>query len=287
VPVQRRVRLAVGRPYLGALHPLCTMTTRIVQLSDFHLVADPRERVKGVHPMACLVEVLQLVERWAPNADYLVLTGDLANDEAKQTYVALRKLLGDRVDRVRIIPGNHDDREAIREIFPESAPAEGPLTFSLRAGQWRAIGLDSQAPGHVHGRLSDLQLRWLARQLEACRPDPTILFIHHHLTDVGSAWLEPIGLENSGALAEVLAKASHVHALFHGHIHQEYAGQGPGVRVFGVPSTSFQFRPRRPQPEIDPAPPGFRIIELDGPSLHTHVVRLPDHEIPAFTNPPV
>ena len=70
------------------------MSVRIVQLSDLHLYRDPDSLLAGVPTWATFRAVLDLVSRQQDDFDYLILTGDLAQDEALETYKMLRETLG-------------------------------------------------------------------------------------------------------------------------------------------------------------------------------------------------
>lgn len=266
------------------------MPMRIIQLTDCHLLADADARLKGVPTRASLAAVLDLVRREFVDFDYLVITGDLAHDERRETYAALADMLGDWLPRCRLIPGNHDNRAAMREVFPEiippaapvppSSPAgEPPITFSLAAGAWRLIGLDSHIPGRLPGRLEPPQLDWLEGELRAADA-PTLLFVHHPPVAVGSPWLDRIGLESPERFNQIVASSSQVRAIFTGHVHQEFQGRLHQALVVSAPSTAVQFRPGTAELECDFLPLGFRLIELEGESFRHCVVRLEELAYP-------
>src|SRR5262245_46856535 len=133
------------------------MVHHIVQLTDCHLFSDRGRSLRDVVTWPRWVAMLQFVRRQVPEIDLLAITGDTAHDEAKATYVAVRDLLQDVLgaawsERVRIIPGNHDDRDTLRSLFPQ--PGSGPIdrvTFQERWDDWQVIGLDSQRPGELPG----------------------------------------------------------------------------------------------------------------------------------------
>src|SRR5688572_17678382 len=130
------------------------MPLRIVQLTDCHQFADPQQELRGIATRPRLIAAIADLRRRAEDFDLLVLTGDTAHDESPATYDTVRTLLSDWTDRLRIIPGNHDDRPSLREKFPQ--PTTGPserVTFQLVAGGWHIIGLDSQKPGETAGQL--------------------------------------------------------------------------------------------------------------------------------------
>ena len=251
------------------------MTVRVLQLTDLHVLADADARLKGVPTRRTLAEVIEHLRAHEAPPDWVVLTGDLAHDERRETYAALRGLLGDWLPRCRIVPGNHDDRRAIRDVFPELvAPGDGPMPFAADAGDWRLIGLDTQAPGEIGGEVGRHQLAWLGDVLEESRDRPTVLFLHHPPVPVGSVWLDRIGLGDCEALRGLVACHPQVRLLACGHVHHEFTGRLGSATVVATPSTAIQFDPAGEEPHYAGLPPGSRIIELDGDELRTRVVRL-------------
>lgn len=251
------------------------MSIQIIQLSDFHLTANTNKHYECLQTIVSLKKLLKLIQNCFSNTECFILTGDLANDERKETYVKLRGLLEIIAPAYYLIPGNHDDRSAMQQIFPDSFPNSGGRdAFSIMVGGWRLIGLNSKVDGELFGRVAGEQLRWLDKQLASHPDQPTIIFIHHPPCSVGSPWLDEIGLKEPRQLAQVLKKSKQVQALCTGHIHQEFEGIFAGIKVFGVPSTSIQFRPSTVKLEIDSLTPGFRLLNLHCNSFDTKVIRL-------------
>ncbi|MGE0375975.1 MAG: phosphodiesterase [Planctomycetaceae bacterium] len=252
----------------------------VLQLTDLHLTADRHAALKGVRTRESLIDVLRFAKAQSQTGegdfDYLVLTGDLAHDEQLATYEILRDLLGDWVSRCRLIPGNHDDRTLIRQVFPELVSSCGDvINFSVETAGWRLIGLDSHVDGEVYGRIDESQLQWLAAELTTHNAQPAILFLHHPPVPVHSAWLDRIGLQNADAFINVVRSFSQVSVICTGHVHQEFSVDLHGVQILTTPSTGVQFRPRREELVCDPIPPGFRRFRLADGGFESHVVRLP------------
>ena len=264
------------------------MTSEILQLTDLHLISDPQQRLKGVPTRDALLDLLDFVRagietgRW--DFDYIVVTGDVAHDEQLPTYEWLREILGDWLPRCRLIPGNHDDRAAIRRVFPELVVEDSSYAcFSVETESWRLIGLDSHQPGEVAGQLEPDQLDWLASELECHSAQPTILFAHHPPFQVGSAWLDRIGLRNADALIELIQANPQVRVICTGHVHHEFKDCLGSVDLLTTPSTGIQFRPHEETLICDAIPAGFRTFQLDGDSYRTEVVRLPELRFPPET----
>ena len=253
------------------------MAVRILQLSDPHLLSDPDAQLRGVPAYRSFRQVLRHLDREAVRFDWMILTGDLAHDEQRATYRLLRRTLEERTSPWRMIPGNHDSREFLREVFPElSVPGRDFFGFSMKVPGWKLVGLDSRLPGFVSGRVGHRQLAWLRRELGADPGAPTILFIHHPPVTVGCPWMDRIGLEDAEQLSRVVDAAPQVQLVCCGHVHHEFRGRLGDATVLAAPSTAFQFLPEGESPVFDPIPPGVRILELDGSQWRTRVVRLPD-----------
>lgn len=253
------------------------MTVRILQLTDPHLLSDPEAKLRGVPTWRSLRQVLRHLDSEASGFDWVILTGDLAHDEQRETYRLLRRTLEERSTPWRMIPGNHDCRAFMREVFPEvSGSGRDSFGFCLDLPGWKLIGLDSQLPGSVSGRVGRRQLNWLRQELEADPGVPTVLFIHHPPVPVGCPWMDRIGLEDAEHLRPVVGEAPQVQLVLCGHVHHEFRGRLGEAAVLAAPSTAFQFLPKGEIPVFDPAPPGARILELDGSRWRTRVVRVPE-----------
>lgn len=253
------------------------MTTRIVQVTDLHLMADPLAELKGVCTRTNLHSVLDILRRDFGSAERLIVTGDLAHDELRETYEVLRELFGDWLPKLRLLPGNHENRDDMRHVFSDRVTeVEDRNVFTDLIGGWRLIGLDSQLPGEVRGNLGEFQRDWLARELEVEPLRPTAVFLHHPPLKVGTGWLDEIGLEDSERLLELLRRSPQVKFVCCGHIHHEMTITQANVLLLTTPSTSVQFLPETDRLVPDSVPPGFRIFDLepDG-SFRTRVVRVP------------
>ena len=250
----------------------------ILQLSDLHLMTNPEVKLKGVQTRGITEGVINEVrrgidaERWS--FDRFVITGDLAHDEQRETYLVLRELLGDLLPQCLLLPGNHDSRPFMREIFPELfAPHEDFLTFAVSVGDWRLIGLDSHIPGEVPGYVDQQQLGWLGDQLREHADQPTVLFLHHPPFDVGSAWVDAIRLQNADELLQCVTSAIQLKAICAGHVHHDFETEANNLRMMTTPSASLQFTPNSSDFDLDTQPAGFRILHLDE-QFESEVVRV-------------
>ncbi|MDP6448250.1 MAG: phosphodiesterase [Pirellulaceae bacterium] len=248
------------------------MPHTIIQLTDCHLFADKGATLRDVATWPRFEKALDDIRRRTPNFDALVISGDTAHDERPETYELAREALGEMVDRLFIIPGNHDNRDALRERFVNCQSLLPNRTmFEWMSDDWRMIGLDSQLTGEVRGELGQQQLDWLDEQL-ATRPTPTVVWMHHPPVSVRSGWLDEIGLTDAAAFNSIVARHAHVRLVITGHVHQDSTSALNGAIALTTPAVGLPFRPRADQLIIDPDPPSYRIVELGESSCWTSQV---------------
>lgn len=253
----------------------------VLQISDPHLMSGPADTLRGVPTAKALKSVVNEAHRRFPDPDRVVWSGDLSHEHSVAGYKLLREIAADWVDRSLFIPGNHDDRGGLRQVF-DQVPGTGSedVCFRCRLQEWLLIGLDSHVPGDLSGELSKQTITRLESWLSADPERPTLIFLHHPPRAVGSAWIDAIGLRNPEPLRSLLKRSPGVKGIFCGHIHQVYEGHFSGVPLYATPSASFQFKPGRAELQLDVVPPGFRWIKLDGNRFETGVIRLEKTEFP-------
>jgi Icc protein len=229
---------------------------RILQLSDCHVSADPSVTYRGIDARTHLAAMLPAISDWAP--DLLLLTGDLAEDEAEPTYAWLAAELGTLKIPMLALPGNHDQAELLGRHF-DAPPPRGLLAHDLDG--WRLVLLDSAVPGEVPGRLREEQIDSLAEQLQNA-PGPALVALHHQPLPVGSPWIDRYPLLDPGPLWSVLLR-HRARAVVWGHIHQPFAAELEGVRALGCPSTASNSLPGQEKFALDGRGPAARWLELD------------------------
>lgn len=251
------------------------MSIRIVQITDTHLFKDRQGMLAGIQTWNTFSAVLDRIRQYHADFDYLILTGDLAQDEELETYLLLREALGDWLGRCRMVPGNHDNPSHLRKVFPELFPAnDDPLTFVLESEGWKLIGLNSHVPGETGGRIDASQLQWLKNQLNSTPNAPTLLFLHHPPVAISVEWLDTIGLSDTRNLIELIDSSPQIRAVCAGHVHQEFEGRIGSAAMYTTPSTCVQFG-NRSEKSFDSKAAGYRLLQLDE-NCHTQVYRLSD-----------
>lgn len=254
------------------------MPSKIIQITDLHLFADPAARLMGIPTRETLADVLQDIQHKHPDLDRLVVTGDHTHDELPQTYHDLSQILApwnDRQGQLLQIPGNHDDRKLIQQVFPQTDSGMGSrVTFCTTLGQWKLIGLDSHREGEVAGHIEQEQLDWLQQTLAKNPKQPTALFIHHPPCILNSVWMDAIGIDNVSDLVAIIEQAEQIQLICAGHVHHEFETTIGNARLYTTPSTGLQFNPQGDVPTFTDLAPGYRVITLDGDHYQTYVERL-------------
>ncbi len=241
--------------------------TFLVQLTDPHVHGEEPWRLER---LAAAVDAV-LAIGVAPVG--VVVTGDLADRGEPAEYADVAAQLA-RIDApLVVLPGNKDDRAALRAAFSLPGEPAGRVQSVLVAGGIRVIACDTQIPGELAG---DLDVDWLAEQLAADRATPTVVAMHHPPYRIGVAAVDAIGLPapQRAALDAVLAEAPNVLRVIAGHVHRGSFGSIGGVPASTASSVSFQLGLDLDGGELGLAPddpPGFALHVLVDGDLVTHL----------------
>jgi Icc protein len=232
---------------------------RILHLTDTHLFASPRQRLRGVTTERTLERVLERAQRhgWPP--DCILLTGDLVHDGSHEGYERLRARIATFGVPAYCIAGNHDDPQRMRAVL--NAPplqCEGSATI----GAWCIVLLDTHVPGEDGGALSAETLARLEATLARRDAPNALVCMHHHPVAIGSAWIDALGVANRDALFAVVNRHAAVRALLWGHVHQAFDDQAGGLRLIATHSTCVQFKPHCARFRYDSLPPACRWLTL-------------------------
>lgn len=260
----------------------------IAQLSDPHVMAAGELAFGRLDTGALLSQAVERVLRLDPLPDVVLLTGDLADGGAPEPYAELRRRLAPLPMALYLMPGNHDDRSALREAFPEANYLrQDPdfLHFDVDLGRLRLIALDSLVPGQVHGALCPRRLEWLAQRLEEQKDKPVVLAIHHPPFKTGIARMDAYGmLEGAEDFAEIVARHPQVERLLCGHLHRAIQVRWAGTLAMTAPSTAHQITfDLRPEAGLTMhmEPPGMLLHHwIEGQGLVSHLLPTGEFEGP-------
>jgi len=234
----------------------------ILHISDTHLYADPARRLKGIDTTASFKAVLARARKDFPHPEAVILGGDLAQDEAAETYRKLHKLLAPWSVPFLVTPGNHANLNRLKTELLQPLLQHRRHEGELLLDDWQVIALNSHDSGKVAGRLAKGELERLDAMLTNTRARHALVALHHHPHPVGSRWIDEIPLDNAGDFWRVISRHPQVRGVLFGHVHQIFEGEYEGIRLFGSPSTCVQFKPDHDDFALDEESPGYRWLEL-------------------------
>lgn len=210
----------------------------VVQISDPHLRAGDDVPARALRAAVARIAALD------PAPVAVLLTGDIADAGAASEYAQARELLAPLDAPVHPLPGNHDDRDALRDAWgdhPGVAGSDGPIQYAADCGDIRVVALDTTVPGEDRGALDAGRLAFLEAEL-AVGDGPVLVALHHHPALSGIRAMDAIALPaaDRAALRDVVEESDRVEAIVCGHVHRGFAGHVGSCRVFSCPSVYRQ-----------------------------------------------
>ena len=243
--------------------------TVLAQLTDLHVEVGPGDGAAARATAAAVAAVRALSP--APHA--VLVTGDVAESGSAREYERARELLAPLGLPVHVLPGNHDDADALAAHLGW----DGPHGYTVRAGGLRVVALDSTTPGEDGGLLSSERLMWLEAEL-AVDPGPTVIAMHHPPLVTGMPSLDRMGFaaDERLALASVLAANPHVVRVVAGHVHRAAFGTIGSCGVVAAPAAYLEARLEIGGTILDlvEAAPGFALHVALGDGCASHVQRV-------------
>jgi 3',5'-cyclic AMP phosphodiesterase CpdA len=251
----------------------------IAQLSDSHVHAAKWAPLRYFDTAAALARCVARVLRLDPAPDVVVFTGDLTETGAPAEYARFRELVAPLRMPLIVLPGNHDEREALRAAFgaANGLPERGPLCYVDERFPLRLVALDSTDPGRPGGSLDAARLEWLDRTL-AAESRPTLLMLHQAPFRAGIVPLDWYPFTGAAGLREIVDRHAHVVRAICGHLHCVRTVRWATTTVSSGPSTADQVVPLagegRRLPLLTYERAAFRLLSWDGAQLHERIVRV-------------
>jgi 3',5'-cyclic AMP phosphodiesterase CpdA len=219
----------------------------IAQITDLHVAATglppgpDAEGAANAQNGARLAATIDHINRLSPRPDAVIVTGDLADGPRPGEYEELAGHLP-RLDMpVFAVPGNHDDRDAMRRLFA-GAPWLSPTGFLhhvIDRGPLRIVMLDTLDPGRTAGILCAERLGWLKDRLDE-HPGPVVVALHHPPFQVGVPFMDAVALDSPQALEDIVRRHANVLAVVCGHVHRSATVSFAGTVGIAVPAVGHQ-----------------------------------------------
>jgi 3',5'-cyclic-AMP phosphodiesterase len=241
-------------------------TVIIAQITDLHARPNGRLCNHVVDSNAMLARAVDALRDLRPAPDVVLATGDLTDTGQTAEYEVLRQELGRLKMPVYLVPGNHDRREGLREVFGNLRylPDGERFSYTVEDHPVRLIALDTLIPGETHGEVGAEQRRWLERQLAAQPDRPTVVFMHHPPFPTGIDHMDRINCRDGAQVAEIIAANQQVERVLCGHHHRPIQIRWAGTIGSIAPSTAHQVT-------LDLAADAPASFHLEPPAYHLHV----------------
>ncbi|ELA09538.1 cyclic AMP phosphodiesterase [Moraxella macacae 0408225] len=256
---------------------------QLVQITDLHLFEDTQQLYCNINPKTNLDNIMALVECDFADRDLLAITGDLLQEPTEANYTQLFDYFDKFSSPYVAISGNHDVTMELDSHLPFFQRRHLGVQVDSRLKNchvvttpvWDIIFLDSSCTGEIWGYFCQWTLDWLKNTL-AVRQKPCIIFCHHPMFNVGSAWIDNHQLKNSDDFWQtILPFKAQIKGIFVGHVHQDFSSIINDIPVYTTPSTSAQFLPNQDEYGIDDIEAGLRWITLyNNATLATGVTRV-------------
>lgn len=243
------------------------MIKTLVQLSDPHIKLPGARAYGRVDTAQFLRQAVQAVGRLKQAPTAVVVTGDLTDFGRPDEYAHLRELLQPIDCPLYLMPGNHDDREALRDSFP----AHGYLRhgspfiqYAIDLGGLRLVAVDTVVPRASHGEVCAARVDQLAQLLAQDTVTPTVIAMHHPPFRTMIGHMDEIGLRDPGAaLAALVARHPQVRRVICGHLHRAICAPWAGTIAMTAPSTAHQVT-------LDLAPDAPSAFSMEPPGFLVH-----------------
>ncbi|WP_110685037.1 phosphodiesterase [Salinicola aestuarinus] len=250
----------------------------IAQLTDPHLRQPGQKAYRVVETDRYLTPAVAALNALEPRPDVVLITGDVTDFGRPAEYAALAERLAPLEIPWYLIPGNHDDRAAMREAFSDHTylGETGFLHYVIERFPLRLIGLDTLVPGEGRGELCQARLDWLAARLAEQPERPTLIFMHHPPFATGIAHMDAQGLTGAQALETLIRGYPNVERILCGHVHRTIFRRFGGTIASCCPSNAHQvaldLREGGPSAFVM-EPPGYQLhLWRDGELITHHAV---------------
>tara|TARA_Y100000992_G_scaffold301764_1_gene273533 strand:+ start:720 stop:1472 length:753 start_codon:yes stop_codon:yes gene_type:complete len=247
------------------------MAVKIVQVTDLHIASDKRFEAHGVNTFQSAKNVITNISEIS-NLDYLIMTGDLSDDESTESYTYIDELLQNFSAPVYLIPGNHDAPDIYKKIH------EGRICNHnyFVVGNWVIYMFNTKKNSSPNGLLKEEEL-FIFDKLLSTHPEKSfMLFTHHHPIPIGSKSMDKMMIENSHEIVSRIKTNTCIRGIAWGHVHEEFFSTINNTKFFSCPSTCYQAKPQTKKYTIDHEElPGYRIITLhESGDIDSEVIRV-------------
>lgn len=238
----------------------------IAQISDLHVQPTGEKAYGIVDTNGYLQAAVAQLNRLKPQPDIVIATGDLVDDRTVAEYHSLKGLLTPLKAPLYFAMGNHDDRAAFRQVFPNLPymPAAGYVQYVLEEYPLRIIVLDTLVDGVGYGNLDTERLQWLEARLAEQPTRPTVIFMHHPPFATGLQGMDQLRCRGNEALSNLITRYANVQRIACGHLHRSIQTVWAGTLGSVAPSVAHQVALKL----VEDQPSAF---VMEPPAMHLHL----------------
>lgn len=251
----------------------------IAQITDTHVGFEPEAGDEEFNYLRFRMAIDHVLAQHV-QPDILILSGDIADKGAPESYERVKATIADCPFPVHVMTGNHDNRENLLAAFPDCPTANGFVQYVLELEGLRVICLDTLQHGRHGGALCELRAAWLKHQLNEAPDTPTLIVMHHPPVIVGIDWMDPRPHEAwIKRFTESIEGHAQIVGIACGHLHRTVSGSFGAVPVSitsaVAPAVSLDLRPVNFHEAdgrgiVDAEPPGYGLHRWKDGKLVTH-----------------
>ncbi len=250
---------------------------KIIQFSDTHLRADGRLSFHKMDTMTSLMRTIDHFENMTDQPDFYICTGDLGDKGNVASYKVMNEMFKRLPRPVYIVPGNHDNSEALNQELStyiiENKELSPQIGYVIEKDNTRIIVVETIDQGEHWGCLTLKVASWLEKTILEDTEILTIVFTHHPPFTSGLPVMdEPFG--NIDELERILKLHNNL-TLCTGHLHRACFTTWKGIPTMTCPPIAMLI-------ELDFSPEGGDRFYLSDPTFLIH--RIENGEMTSYVD---
>lgn len=234
----------------------------IAHLSDSHISEPDAVNSDRAGELRRCIEHINGLD---PQPDLVVHSGDVTHNGTVAEYAVSVDILSRLHAPFCVIPGNRDDRTALRTAFvdrlPEDCHAEF-VQYAVMGEKTCVILLDSVSGQSNKGRLCEARLAHFSSLLDQAGDRQVAVFMHHPPFEVTESKY-PVQFENWSevdAFSSIVSQAGNVRHIYCGHSHRAAKGGLGEISASTIPSAASDLR-MGPPVSVQEVLPLYRLAE--------------------------
>ncbi|MDX1809153.1 MAG: phosphodiesterase [Sulfurospirillaceae bacterium] len=212
---------------------------KFIHISDTHIISGNKSHYAS-DPIYKLKKAVESINKYQSGADFAVITGDLSDNGALESYEILKNILDNLSIPYYLILGNHDDRENYLKVFPDPFATQPFTHFSKIIDNSLLLFLDTLDVSSHSGHLCESRFEWLENELAQNNHLPAYIFMHHPPVVIHHDMMDSMGFNDKEEFWKTIEKTQNVKHIFFGHVHLIINGVFNGVGYSSTRSTNHQ-----------------------------------------------